>query len=144
MGLLDFGAVKQLSPPVTDANRRLYRAILAGEPPEPIALLRDAGFAIESGYDQIRALWPPFFQLLARPALVAEYDYGTSTLVAEAETFVRQNLLTLLKVKPPAEGMMFFRAVGGHAQNLRALGARGGFREVWRRVLERVAVDEAA
>jgi hypothetical protein len=39
--------------------------------------------------------------------------------------------------------MMFFRAVGGHAQNLRALGAKGAFRDVYRRVWERVTVEAA-
>ena len=98
----------------------------------------------QSAHEQeLRALWPSFFFLLARPALAVEFDYATSTLVAEAEAFVRKNLLTLLKVKPPAEGMMFFRAVGGHSQNLRALGARGSFRDVYRQVLERVTEERA-
>jgi predicted unusual protein kinase regulating ubiquinone biosynthesis (AarF/ABC1/UbiB family) len=145
LGLLDFGAVKQLSPAATEANRRLYRAILEGEPPEPVALLTEAGFDIEGGHDQeIRALWRPLFLLLARPAMAVEYDYGTSaTLIAEAEAFMRQNLRVLLKINPPAEGMMLFRAVGGHAQNLRALGAKGAFRDVYRQIWERVTVEAA-
>jgi len=142
MGLLDFGAVKYLSPQVTAANLALYRAIIDGEPPDPIELLERAGFKIDGVHPQIRALWPPFFFLLARPALTEHYDYGTSTLVAEAEAFARQNIGTFLKVKPPAEGLMFFRAVGGHSQNLRALGASGNFRAVYQRVLER-ALGEA-
>jgi predicted unusual protein kinase regulating ubiquinone biosynthesis (AarF/ABC1/UbiB family) len=143
MGLLDFGAVKYLSSGVAAANLTLYRSILAGEPPDPVALLGTAGFEIGGSHAELRAIWRPLFFLLARPALSEDYDYGTSTLVTEAQAFARQNLRNLFKVRPPAEGMMFFRAVGGHAQNLRALGARGNFRGVYAGVLQR-AMGEAA
>ncbi len=143
MGLLDFGAVKYLSAGVAAANLALYRAILVGEPPDPVELLSSAGFEIAGSPADLRAIWRPLFFLLARPALTDDYDYGTSTLVTDAEAFARQNLRHLFKVRPPAEGMMFFRAVGGHAQNLRALGARGNFRAVYAGILQR-ALGEAA
>jgi hypothetical protein len=47
--------------------------------------------------------------------------------------------LDFLRIRPPAEAVMLGRAVGGCAQNLRALGARGDFRSVYARLLERTA-----
>jgi hypothetical protein len=40
-------------------------------------------------------------------------------------------LMRLIKFRPPAEGLLFFRAVAGCVLNVRAIGARGELRPVF-------------
>jgi hypothetical protein len=49
----------------------------------------------------------------------------------DTRAFVAKNLAQSLKIRPPAEAVLFFRATGGCSQNLRLLGARGNFRAAW-------------
>ena len=135
LGLLDFGAVKQLPANIAEANRDLYRAILVGVSPDPVDLLERAGFEVGAPPDEIRALWPVLFQILRQPSQTDRYDFSESRLVTDFRSFALAHVKTLIQIRPPADGVMFFRAVGGQAQNLRALGATGNFREVHQRVI---------
>jgi hypothetical protein len=42
-----------------------------------------------------------------------------------------RNAPRMLKIKPPAEAVMFFRSTGGLVQNLRLLAAKGDYRGVF-------------
>jgi hypothetical protein len=61
-----------------------------------------------------------------------EYDWGESTVVPELRKHVAAHMRELAKVQPPVESVFFYRALGGLAQNLKLLRARGPYREVCR------------
>jgi hypothetical protein len=51
---------------------------------------------------------------------------------ADTRRLVAKHAGKVLKIRPPAEGVLFLRAFGGLQQNLRLLGARGDFRPFYR------------
>lgn len=137
LGILDFGSVKRESDAMLLGHREAYRALLDGVEPDYLPLLRSQGFDVDAAPDEVRQLFSAFFQLLRQPLLDAAFDFGQTTLAAQFEALTRKNVKTLMKIRPPAEGLMFFRAFGGQSQNLRALGAVGNFREVYASIFER-------
>ena len=69
--------------------------------------------------------------IAGRPMRSTPYDYATCTIPRDMKLHFARNAARFLKIRPPAEAVMFFRSTGGLAQNLKLIGARGDFRGVF-------------
>jgi len=132
LGVVDFGAIKQLPEGFTRACRRLLALGLAGQPFDVIPVARELGIQWGDLPDeQAAALMDQVLQIGAGPLREGEFDYGTATMVGDLKALKTTHFMQLIKFRPPAEGLLFFRAVAGCMLNLRAIGARGDFRTVF-------------
>jgi predicted unusual protein kinase regulating ubiquinone biosynthesis (AarF/ABC1/UbiB family) len=135
LAILDFGSVKVFSPGFVDACRSYFRQTLSGAPVDVLVAVREAGFRVELPEAQARTLLAEIQEVAGRPVHAESYDYAQDTASRDLRALVRRHGRDALRIRPPAEGAMFARAVGGCAQNLRALGARGDFRAVYAALL---------
>src|SRR5512140_639363 len=139
LGVLDFGATKKLSETFASVYRSFLEENAAGRAhPDPGPMLKKAGFRFV-GDDEEEAF--EFCQKLAdvvqRPVLAEEYDFGSDALVTDARRVFRSEPRLALTIKPPAEALLFYRSAAGLAQDLRLLKARGPFRRVLKEIQER-------
>lgn len=139
LGVLDFGATKKLSETFASVYRSFLEENAAGRAhPDPGPMLKKAGFRFV-GDDEEEAF--EFCQKLAdvvqRPILAEEYDFGSDALVTDARRVFRSEPRLALTIKPPAEALLFYRSAAGLAQDLRLLKARGPFRRVLKEIQER-------
>lgn len=134
LGVLDFGAIKQLSPEWLDVNRRLFAAAVAGQPADGVALSLACGFQID---DPVGAR--PFIEqvvdIATRPVRTGDFDYGRSGINKDLRLLFMRNALALKGIRPPKEAVQFYRAIGGLSQNLETLQARADFRAAFARLL---------
>jgi predicted unusual protein kinase regulating ubiquinone biosynthesis (AarF/ABC1/UbiB family) len=137
LALLDFGCVKAFRPDFVEAIRVFMRAELRGESYDQVAGVRAAGFEVDLDEATARELLAETVRISTRPLRANSYDYARDTTVPDMRALGLSRTRDFLRVRPPAEAVMLGRAVGGCAQNLRALGARGDFRAVYSRVVER-------
>jgi predicted unusual protein kinase regulating ubiquinone biosynthesis (AarF/ABC1/UbiB family) len=130
VGVLDFGAVKQLSPAWTRVNRELFTRVCADEPCDVIALSLESGFVFD---DPVGAR--PFVQtvldIATRPPRTRDFDFKGSSISRDMRNHFITHATQLGGMKPPKESVQFFRAIGGLSQNLENIGARGDFRAVY-------------
>ncbi len=136
LGVLDFGSVKRFSPVFIEEHRRMFLKALSQEPFDVLEVCRAVGFSIELPDDEARALIREVLHIAGRPMRADIYDYKRCTIVRDTKALFRQHPAAFLKIRPPAEAVMFFRSTGGLSQNLRLLGARGDFRSVYRELGE--------
>jgi predicted unusual protein kinase regulating ubiquinone biosynthesis (AarF/ABC1/UbiB family) len=136
LGVLDFGAVKQLSEPFAKAHRELYRQVLDGVLPNAIELLLQAGFEINVPHAQLAPLIQQVFEVLRRPVASSFYDFASDQMTPDLRVIGRANFKIFFGVRPPPEAIQFFRAIFGNSQNLRALQAAGDFRACYQRILD--------
>jgi hypothetical protein len=139
LGVLDFGATKKLSPTFAAVYRSFLEENAAGRAhPDPGPMLKKAGFRF-LGDDEEEAF--EFCHKLAdvvqRPILSEEYDFGSDALVSDARRIFRSEPALALTIKPPAEALLFYRSAAGLAQDLRLLKAKGPFRRVLKEIQER-------
>jgi predicted unusual protein kinase regulating ubiquinone biosynthesis (AarF/ABC1/UbiB family) len=137
LALLDFGCVKVFREDFVEAIRDFMRAELRGEAYDPLAGVRAAGFVVELDEEAARELLWETVRIATRSLKTSCYDYAGDTTVPDMRALGLRRTRDFLRVRPPAEAVMLGRAVGGCAQNLRALGARGDFRSVYSRLVER-------
>jgi predicted unusual protein kinase regulating ubiquinone biosynthesis (AarF/ABC1/UbiB family) len=137
LALLDFGCVKSFRADFVEAIRAFVRAELRGESYDPLAGVRAAGFEVDINEATARELLAETVEIAMRPVRTSSYDYARDTSVPDMRALGLRRTLDFLRVRPPAEAVMLGRAVGGCAQNLRALGARGDFRSIYSRLIER-------
>jgi predicted unusual protein kinase regulating ubiquinone biosynthesis (AarF/ABC1/UbiB family) len=135
LAVLDFGSIKTFSPGFTGACRDFFRAALSRAPVDLVSSVRAAGFRIELEEPEAQALLQGIFKVTMRPVQSHNYDYAADTISRDMRELAVEQRNALLRVRPPAEGIMFARAIAGCAQNLRALGARGDFRSVYEGLL---------
>ncbi len=131
LGMLDFGAVKAFSDAFVEVNRETLGASLAGTPFDSVGLSRKIGFEISLPDDQARVLIDEILRLAGRPFQSSDYDYAEDRAVYELKLFFGKNAPRLLKIRPPPEAMVFFRANAILSQDLKLVGARGDFRDVF-------------
>lgn len=141
LGVLDFGAVKELSEGFVRPHRRLFSDYLHGREYDVLEHLRDLGFSIELDPEPTRELMTGFLIIHRRPLAEAEYDYATDEVVRDTRKLFTEHAGQFLKLRPPAEAVLFVRSAGGLAQNLKLLGARGNFRQVYEELVETVERD---
>jgi predicted unusual protein kinase regulating ubiquinone biosynthesis (AarF/ABC1/UbiB family) len=136
LGVLDFGSVKRFSPNFVQVNRGLFQQAVRGEHLDVLALSRAVGVSIETSDAEAEPLIREVLHLAGQPLRSQEYDYAQSTFTRDMKKFFRHHATTFLKIRPPAEAVMFFRAAGGLSQNLKLLGAKGDFRKVYAELAE--------
>jgi predicted unusual protein kinase regulating ubiquinone biosynthesis (AarF/ABC1/UbiB family) len=135
LGVLDFGAVKRPSPGFVAAARAVLQAGIAGEDHDLLGLIRQAGFQVELPDEEAQPLLEGMVAIARRSLATRHYNYGTCQVVPDMRRFGAQHMGKLLKIRPPQEGLLYFRALGGLVQNLRRLGAAGDFRTLHERLL---------
>ena len=134
LGVLDFGAIKQLSPAWVDVNRRLFRSVARGEAVDQIRLSLDCGFTFddpEGSRDFVEAV----LDIATRPVCSSNYDFKNAGISRDLRNLFIKNGPRLKGIRPPQESMQFYRAVGGMTQNLENLGARGDVRGIYAELL---------
>jgi predicted unusual protein kinase regulating ubiquinone biosynthesis (AarF/ABC1/UbiB family) len=136
LGLLDFGAIKRFSPRFVEAHRRMFVMALRNEPVDALALVREVGFTVDLPDAEARPLLHEILEIAGRPIRQVPYDYATCTITPDMKRHFAQNAGGLLRIRPPAEAVQFFRATGGLTQNLRLVGARGDFRAVHQELMD--------
>jgi predicted unusual protein kinase regulating ubiquinone biosynthesis (AarF/ABC1/UbiB family) len=135
LGVLDFGSVKRFSREFFHGHRDVFRLVLQQQPVDVLALVRRVGFTVDLPDDEARALLEQLIHIAGRALRTDDYDYAHDTMAPDSRKLVARHATQFLKMRPPAEGVMFIRAFGGLQQNLRLLGARGDFRPFYRSLL---------
>ncbi|GHG87953.1 AarF/ABC1/UbiB kinase family protein [Comamonas sp. JC664] len=136
LGLLDFGSIKRFSPRFVETNQRMLRQTMRMEPLDILALSREVGFTVELPDAEAEELIAEVLRIAGRPMRLPDYDYATCEINRDMRNHFSRNAPRFLRIKPPAEAVMFFRSTGGLAQNLRLIGARGDFRAVFLEVTD--------
>ncbi len=134
LGVLDFGAIKQLSPAWLEVNRTLFAAAVAGRPVDGVQLSLACGFQIDDPTAS-RAFIEQVVDIATRPVRTADFDYGRSGINKDLRLLFMRNALALKGIRPPKEAVQFYRAIGGLSQNLETLQARADFRAEFTRLL---------
>jgi predicted unusual protein kinase regulating ubiquinone biosynthesis (AarF/ABC1/UbiB family) len=134
LGLLDFGSIKRFHPRFVDANRRMFLHAVRLEPMDVLGLSREVGFTTELPDAEAAALIQEVLHIAGRPMRSSPYDYASCQITRDMRLHFARNAARFLKLRPPAEAVMFFRSTGGLALNLRLIGARGNFRGVFQEV----------
>lgn len=140
VGVLDFGAIKQLSPRWVDVNRRLFRAVVEDRPVDMMALCVEAGFEF-SDREGARPFIEEVLAIISRPLRTDDFDFGAAGMSRDLRNVVLKNAHRMVGIKPPKESVQFFRAVGGLSQNLENLGARGDYRATHHALLSEFSAD---
>jgi predicted unusual protein kinase regulating ubiquinone biosynthesis (AarF/ABC1/UbiB family) len=136
MGILDFGSIKQFSSAFVGANLKVFQSAIENRRIDLVSVLRELGTTIELPEEEADALIWELLQLIGRPLSVDLYDFSKDKTIQDAQKFFKENAIKMLKLRPPPEAVMFFRATGGLQQNLRLLGAAGDFKTVYREMGE--------
>jgi predicted unusual protein kinase regulating ubiquinone biosynthesis (AarF/ABC1/UbiB family) len=139
LGVLDFGSVKRFSREFFEGHRDVFRLVLEQKPIDVLALVRRVGFTVELPDDEARPLLESLIHVAGRALRTDDYDYAHDTMAPDSRKLFASHASQFLKIRPPAEGVMFIRAFGGLQQNLRLLGARGDFRPFYRSLLPLLA-----
>jgi predicted unusual protein kinase regulating ubiquinone biosynthesis (AarF/ABC1/UbiB family) len=134
VGVLDFGAIKQMSPAWVDVNRRLFRGVVKGERFDVIRLSEESGFTF-GGWEGARAFVQGVLDIATAPVGSRDYDYGTAGISRDMRNHFLKHAPHLGDVRPPRESVQFYRAIGGLTQNLENLKARGDFQGVYEELL---------
>jgi len=130
LGVLDFGATKQLSTPFAHAYWGLLDSAFARRPPDVYHALRAAGFDMQVDKAAADAWLLPLTAVVERPFLGSHYDWGACRISADVQALTRRHPLVVLRVRAPKESLMFYRSAAGAAGDLRLLRAAGDFRAV--------------
>jgi predicted unusual protein kinase regulating ubiquinone biosynthesis (AarF/ABC1/UbiB family) len=133
-GVLDFGAIKRLSPAWVDVNRRLFGAIVRGERFDAIALSKDCGFDFDDA-EGSREFVEGVLAIATRPLRATEFDFAEANIARDLRNFGLKNTLKLKGIRPPRESVQFYRAIGGMTQNLENIGAHGPVKSIYEELL---------
>ncbi len=136
LGLLDFGSIKRFSARFVDANRRMFLQSMRLESVDVLGLSREVGFTLELPEAEAEEFIREVLHIAGRPMRAHAYDFATCEISRDMKQHFARNAVRLLKIRPPPEAVMFFRATGGLTHNLRLIGARGDFRRVYQEVAD--------
>ncbi|RPH72151.1 MAG: AarF/ABC1/UbiB kinase family protein [Myxococcaceae bacterium] len=128
LGVLDFGSVKRFSREFFEGHRDVFHWVLEQKPIDVLTLVRRVGFTVDLPDEEARPLLEELLHVAGRALRTDDYDYAHDTMAPDSRKLFARHAAQFLKIRPPAEGVMFVRAFGGLQQNLRLLGARGDFR----------------
>lgn len=135
VGVLDFGAIKQLSPRWVDVNRRLFASVVKDEPVDQLKLSIECGFQFDDP-EGSREFVETIIHIATRPLHGQDFDFAKAGITRDLRNYIARNPLKISTVKPPKESVQFYRAVGGLSQNLENLGARGDYKAMYGEMLE--------
>jgi hypothetical protein len=85
------------------------------------------GFVFNMPEERARALAQEIAHIVGGP-LRGAYDFSQDAMLQELVALKRRSVMDLLRMRPPPEALLFYRAVAGLGHNLRALKAAGDFR----------------
>ncbi len=139
LGVLDFGCVKQLPETFWRAHALALKRQLEGGTLDLVELTRSAGFSIGIPDAKARPLFEEMAKIVLAP-LEGPYDFGADTTLQQLQAMKTKYLLDLMRVRPPAEAVMYYRAMAGLAHNLRALRAKGDFRPFFHQVIGQLKI----
>ena len=134
VGVLDFGAIKQMSPAWLEVNRRLFTYVVKGEDFDAIKLSIDSGFEFDDVVTA-RDFVQTVIEIATRPPRTRDFDFAQSYLSRDMRNHFLKNATRLGGIRPPKESVNFYRAIGGLSQNLENIGARGDFKAVYEEML---------
>jgi predicted unusual protein kinase regulating ubiquinone biosynthesis (AarF/ABC1/UbiB family) len=132
IGIMDFGSVKTFSQAFFLGHRDVFHKVVEQSPIDMLALARAVGFTVDVPDAEARPVLEELIHIAGRALRTADYDYSADTIPKDTRKLFARHAAKLLKIRPPPEGVFFFRAFGGLQQNLRLLGARGDFRPFYR------------
>lgn len=135
LGLLDFGAIKHFSAGFVAANRETVSKSFAKEPLDVVEICKRIGFTTEVPDAEARPLIEGLLHIAGRSVAADTYDFSTCQVFWDTKRYFAAHAPTFLKIRPPPEALLFFRATSGLAQNLRLIGAQGPFRKVYQELL---------
>lgn len=135
LGVLDFGAIKQMSDPWTFANRKLFDSLLGGPRFDPIADSQKAGMVFDDP-PSARPFVATVLDIACRSVHGETFDFTQAGLNRDMRNHFLKHALSLGAIKPPKEAVQFFRSVAGMSQNLENVKARGPFRSVFAEIYE--------
>lgn len=134
LGILDFGAVKQMSERWTTGTVEMTRTLVEGRTVDAFAACQRNGFELDDE-NEARPFVQEVVAIATRPLTAPFFDYGQAGTSRLMRQHFLKHALTLKRMRPPREALQFFRAVGGLSQNLENLGAAGPYRRVWEELL---------
>lgn len=134
VGVLDFGAIKQMSKAWLEVNRRLFTHVVKNEPFDEIQLSIDSGFEFDD-VTTARDFVKTVIEIATRPPRSRDFDFAGSYLTRDMRNHFLKNATRLGGIRPPKESVNFYRAIGGLSQNLENLGARGDFKAVYEEMM---------
>lgn len=136
LGILDFGSIKRFSEAFHTCYCTAIEQALSGEPFDLLPVMRAGGFTIGIPDERAQELLNEIATIIT-PPLRGPYDFGQDTIADSMRSFTMKRMPDLLRVRPPAESVLFYRAIAGATHNLRALRARGDFRPLFEELLKR-------
>lgn len=135
--LLDFGAVKVLSPEAKKDYQEMMSTLIKGERERYFAVLEKLGILTP---DLDKEQFWAYAQLFATPFNGGIYDWGSSDIPDQAMKGGMQMLASVKSLKPPGENIFVDRKVGGVFFILKTLGARFDARKVVDEFIHRSAL----
>jgi predicted unusual protein kinase regulating ubiquinone biosynthesis (AarF/ABC1/UbiB family) len=135
LGVLDYGSAKHLSERFWGCYVEAFAEALCGRHPDVFALLRQGGFTFAMPDERARAFVNEVSHIVGGP-LRGPYDFSQDAMLQDLLALKRRNLMDLLRVRPPVEALLFYRAIAGLGHNLRTLRAAGDFRPFFAKSLE--------
>lgn len=130
LGVLDFGATKELSVPFTRAYWRLLDAAFSRQRPDLYDILQNAGFELGGDRGKAETWLYDLLEVVERPFTGSSYDWGACRIVSDVVAMKSRYGLTPLRVRAPDESLMFYRSAAGSAGDLRLLRSAGNFRKI--------------
>lgn len=126
--LLDFGAVKTVTPGFVAGLWGLMEAEIAGVEPDLLGLLMGARFDFRGDLGKARGTLKAIHDIAARPVRAETYDWASCRMVADIRQYALAEMHDVLDVQPPPESLLFYRAIGGLANNLKMIRTKGPYR----------------
>jgi len=130
LGVLDFGATKQLSVPFVLSYWRLLDDSFHNRRSDLAGLLEAAGFEMLGDRARIEKYLLGISAIVERPFTTDFYDWGTCRIALDVRSHVAHDALVSLRCRAPEEGLMFYRSAAGAAGVLKMLRSAGDFRQV--------------
>ncbi len=130
LGVLDFGATKQLSLPFTLAYWQFVTSALRLEEQDVYDTLKPVGFSFGDDIERTRVWVNGLRDIIERPVRHESYDWGACRLAIDCRSHYLAEAGTAIRVRGPAESLMFYRAAAGAGGDFRMLRAKGNFRQV--------------
>lgn len=133
--LYDFGCVKKLKPDIVEAYRD---TIIAGINEDYEAVDRGLialGARIPDGPPLDAEFYKPWREILFRPFLDQEFDYGKSAIHTEVVARIPDVLKRLNSFQPPPELFFLDRMILGQYETMRKLKPVGNFNQIIKKYL---------
>lgn len=135
LGVLDFGATKQLSLNFTAAYWQVVTGSMRLEKVDYIKIFDRIGFTFPADLDATRTWLDELVLIVERPLRNDFYDWGACMLTPDCRKHMTTSPVLAMQVRGPVESLMFYRAAVGAAGDLRMLRAAGNFRELVRGIM---------